>query len=92
MPKFIPSKKYTGVKYSLLSNGDKSYYVVYKIDSRPIQIHIGKESEGINEQFCWQKRNEAINRARFGDDTPIVNGKNKKFTSFDDIANMYFVA
>lgn len=90
MSKFISSKKYTGVKYSLLSNGDKSYYIVYKIDSKPVQIHIGKESEGINEQFCWQKRNEAINKIRFGDNTPIIRGKGKKIVSFDEIANVYF--
>lgn len=90
MPKFIASKKFTGVKYSLLNNGDKSYYIVYKVNNKPIQVYIGKDSEGVNEQFCWQKRNEALNKARFGDDTPIVKGKNKKIISFDEIANIYF--
>ena len=28
---------------------------------------IGKQSEGINEAFCHQKRNDAINNIKFGE-------------------------
>ncbi|MDR2081565.1 MAG: hypothetical protein LBP54_06750 [Campylobacteraceae bacterium] len=75
--KLIKSKKFTGVYHSILSNGDKSYYIIYKLQGKTHRVFIGKESEGINEAFCYQKRNEAINKARFGDDTSIIKYKQK---------------
>ena len=80
MAQFIKSKKFTGVSYSLLKNKDKSYYIAYKVNNKHYRIHIGKQSEGINEAFCNQKRNEAINSAKFGDDSPVV--KTKKNLSY----------
>ena len=89
MAQFIKSKKYIGVIYCLLKNKDKSYYITYKINSKFKRLHIGKQSEGINETFCNQKRNEAINRAKFGDDSPVVKTK-KKSILFSIILNNYF--
>jgi len=88
MSKFIKSKKFTGVIYSVLSNNDKSYYISYKLNGKSNRIHIGKQSEGINEAYCHQKRNEAINQAKFGDDTPVVKTK-KKVVTFDSIAQKF---
>lgn len=89
MSKFIKSKRYTGVIYSLLKNNDKSYYITYKLNDKFTRVHIGKQSEGINEAFCHQKRIEAINSIKFGDGSPVVNTK-KKEKLFSEIAKLYF--
>jgi len=85
---FIKSKKFTGVVYHLLQNKDKSYYIIYKLQGKVHKVHIGKRSEGITEAFCHQMRNDAINRAKFGDDSPVVRTKVKRIT-FDDLAQSY---
>lgn len=89
MAQFIKSKKFTGVIYCLLKNKDKSYYITYKINNKFKRLHIGKQSEGINEAFCNQKRNEAINAIKFGEDSPVVKTK-KKSKPFLEIVNLYF--
>lgn len=88
--KWISSKKYTGVRYKELEDGDRSYQIRYKVNGKLEEIIIGKRSEGINEAFCHQKRNEAINRAKFGDNTPIVKHKAKNYTSIQALADTYF--
>ncbi len=90
MVSFEKSKKFIGVVYKVLKNGDRSYYITYKIAGKFHRIHIGKKSEGVNEAFCHQKRNDAINAAKFGDDTPIVKHKRKKIITLDDLADVYF--
>jgi len=90
MARFVTSKRFTGVKYEELDNKDRSYYITYKINSKTKTSHIGKKSEGITEEFCHQKRNEAINRERFGDDTPIVKFKKKTTATLDELADTYF--
>ncbi len=90
MASFEKSKKYTGVVYTILQNGDRSYYITYKVAGKFNRIHIGKKSEGINEAFCHQKRNDAINAAKFGDDTPIVKYKRKEVITLNDLADVYF--
>lgn len=90
MARFISSGKYTGVKYEVLDNGDRSYYIVYKIAGKSKTVHIGKKSEGINEDYCHQKRSDAINRAKFGDDAPVVKYKKKAIATLDELASLYF--
>lgn len=90
MSAFEKSKKYTGVAYKILANGDKSYYITYKLSGKFHRIHIGKYSEGIREEFCWQKRNEAINNVKFGDNSPVVKHKKRNVTALDELANIYF--
>lgn len=90
MPRFTSSKKFTGVKYEILENDDRSYYIVYKIAGKSKTTHIGKHSEGIREEFCHQKRNDAINRAKFGDDAPVVKYKKKAIATLNEIAALYF--
>lgn len=90
MARFTASGKFTGVKYETLDNNDRSYYIVYKIAGTSKTIHIGKRSEGIAEEFCHQKRNEAINRAKFGDDAPVVKYKKKSVATLDELADLYF--
>lgn len=90
MARFTASGKYTGVKYETLDNNDRSYYIVYKIAGKSKTVHVGKRSEGITEEFCHQKRNEAINRAKFGDDAPVVKYKRKTIATLDELAELYF--
>ncbi|MDD2906525.1 MAG: tyrosine-type recombinase/integrase [Sulfurimonas sp.] len=90
MARFTSSGKFTGVKYETLDNSDRSYYIVYKIAGTSKTVHIGKRSEGITEEFCHQKRNEAINRAKFGDDAPVIKYKKKSIATLDELASLYF--
>ena len=90
MGMFKTSKKFIGVVYKELVNGDRSYYVTYKIANKFKRVHIGKKSEGVNEIFCHQKRNEAINAAKFGEDTPLIKYKHKTIIILNDLAEVYF--
>lgn len=88
--KWINSKKFTGVRYKLLSDSDCSYQIRYKFNGILREEMIGKKSEGITEQYCHQKRNEALNNAKFGDNTPIVKHKKKNVVTFQHLADLYF--
>lgn len=88
--KWVTSKKYVGVRYKLLENSDRSYQIRYKVSDRLKEEVIGKKSEGVTESYCHQKRNEAVNRAKFGDDTPVVKHKAKNYTSVQMLADIYF--
>jgi len=88
--KWVTSKKYAGVRYKLLEKSDRSYQIRYKVNGRLKEEVIGKKSEGVTEAYCHQKRNEALNRAKFGDDTPIVKHKAKNYTSVQMLADIYF--
>jgi integrase len=74
--------------YNTLKNNDRSYYIFYKLNGKTIKVHIGKRSEGVTEAFCHQKRNEAINLAKFGEDESIIKTK-KKPILFDEIAQRF---
>jgi integrase len=87
--KLQKSKKYIGVYYSKLSNGDLAYYIVYKIAGKKITERLGKKSENIDEQFCHQKRNEAINKARYGDNTPTVKYRQKTSITITELIDKY---
>ncbi len=87
---WITSKKFTGVRYKLLENNDRSYQIRYKVNNKLKEEVIGKKSEGITEQYCYQKRNEALNRAKFGDDAPIIKHKRKNFITVQSLADTYF--
>ena len=88
MSEFIKSKKFTGVSHKLLKNKDKSYYISYKMNEKFKRVHIGKKSEGITEAFCHQKRNDAINKLKFGDTDSIIKTK-VKVDTFDTITQRY---
>jgi integrase len=88
--KFVSSKKFTGVRYKELDDGDRSYQIRYKVGRKLCEESIGKKSEGVTEQFCHQKRNEAINKAKFGDNTPTIKYKKRKLITLQDLANVYF--
>jgi len=88
--KWTTSKKFIGVRYKLLEDNDRSYQIRYKINGRLKEEVIGKKSEGITEQYCHQKRNEALNKSKFGDDTPIIKHKKKDFVTVQSLADTYF--
>ena len=75
------SKKYNGVYYNVLKNGDISYSITYK-DENDVKVwkKIGLKSEGVNEPFCFQIRNSIISKIKFGEDIPIKYKKKKKYT------------
>ena len=78
----VTSKKHTGVYYNELNNGDKAYYVRYKVDGKRYDTKIGLHSEGIRENLCKTRRAVLIDEAR--------NGTLKtKEIGFDDLAQMY---
>jgi len=88
MAKYIKSKRFIGVVYSLLQNKDRSYYIFYKVKGKTYRVHIGKKSEGVTEAYCHQKRNDAINKLKFGDTDSIIKTK-VKVDTFDVITQRY---
>ena len=79
MAQRIKSKKYPGVYYRELINGDKSYDITYKLDDKKIWLKVGLHSEGIREAYCHQKRNEIVTKQRLGEELPhIASKKNSK--------------
>lgn len=66
----IRSKKYDGVYYNELQNGDKSYFITYKdINRKNIWESIGKYSNGIREQYCFEQRAQRVNVIKNGEET-----------------------
>ncbi len=83
------SKKFTGIWLNKLLNGDVSFYAQIRDEhGKNKRVKIGKKSEGITEAYCHKKRNELINKIRFGEDDILF--KNQKGQTFDEIANQYF--
>lgn len=86
-----PSKKYKGVYYRELASGDRSYYLIIRIDGKQKRIKIGKKSEGITEAFCYQQKSRIINAEKFGDhQAEILQRVKKKDPTFREIAEDYF--
>lgn len=76
--KLILSKKYSGVYQYTKSNGDVSYYITYKdVNSKLCRVKVGDKSKGINEPYCFQKRNEIINNIRLGNYAPVIKHKKR---------------
>lgn len=77
----LKSKKYTGLYLNHLDDGDISYSVNYKDESRKkVWYTVGKKSQGITEPFANNKRNELLNQIRLGID-PLAG------VTFDSIGN-----
>ena len=83
--------KYEGVFYNELRNGDRSFFIIYKEVGKkgpPITLKIGKESDGITETFCVNKRKEILEISRLGEKQTKI--KNKRVIS--EITTLNFVA
>ena len=69
MSKEIKSKRFEGVYFRELENGDRSYFLRMRIGGKTTRVPIGKKSEGINEAFCAAERIRIINENKFGQAT-----------------------
>jgi len=84
----VKSKKYSGVWLHKLLNGDITYYIQY-IDEhkKNRKIKIGRRSEGISENICFNKRNEILHKIRMGNFSLDIK---KDAPLFDTVAFEYF--
>lgn len=61
------SKRYQGVYWRELSNGDKSYFLRIRLDGKVKRIHLGKKSEGFSEAYANKEKARLINASRYGE-------------------------
>lgn len=93
MAKRIKSKKYTGVYYRELEDGDRVFEFTYKnLEGKKKWIKVGLASHNINESFANRKRIETINKLKLDGDEPDFIKKRKavKKISLNTVANKYF--
>jgi integrase len=88
--RFIKSSpKYDGIYHKVLSDGDLTYYVRYKQGRIAKTVKIGKKSEGVNIAFCHQQRNDIINKAKFGENAPIIKHKQNAGVILKEVVEKY---
>ena len=93
MIKRIKSKKYTGVYYREMLNGDRVFEFTYKdLEGKKRWVKVGLESHSINEAFTNRKRIETINKLKLDGDEPDFIKKRKpvKKIILNTVANKYF--
>lgn len=93
MSKRIKSKKYTGVYYRELANGDRAFEFTYKgLDGKKKWLKVGLQSQNINEAYTNRKRIETINKLKLDGDEPDFIKKRKpvKKLILNSVANKYF--
>jgi len=91
--KRIKSKKYTGVYYRELEDGDKVFEFTYKTtDGKKKWVKVGLQSHNINEAYANRKRIETINQLKLDGDEPnfIKKRKSVKKLILNTVANKYF--
>lgn len=87
--------KFAGVFYrESKTNGkkDKTYYIRFKDTNQKIhEQKVGKFSEGVRENYCYQKRLEIVNKFRLGEE-PHLSKRYKKNSKllFSELADFYF--
>lgn len=85
--------KYEGIFYNELKNGDKTFYIVYKDlkTNRKIDLKVGRESEGITEKFCSNKRKQLLEELRLGEKQTTIKNRRmyKEVATLDMIAEQY---
>lgn len=85
--------KYEGVFYNELKNGDKTFYIVYKDlkTNKKIDLKVGRESDGITEKFCSNKRKQILEELRLGENQNIIKNRRifKEISTLDMIAEQY---
>ncbi|WP_027360816.1 tyrosine-type recombinase/integrase [Desulforegula conservatrix] len=96
--KDIKSKKFNGLYYRELSDGDRTYYALVTIAGKSQRFCLGKHSEGVNLVSANQARIDIINKARYGEEAlstlplTLAKKKKKKIISFADVAGQYIDA
>ena len=89
----VEAPKYEGIFYNELKSGDKTFYVVYKDikTNKKVDLKVGRESDGITEKFCFNKRKQILEELRLGNTQNTI--KNRRFfkevTTLDMIAEQY---
>ncbi len=90
----IKSKRYTGVYYYKLANGDRTFYFSYKNrnDRKMNWVKVGKYSEGMRENIAFKLRSEQLSKILHGDDINAVANKKKikNAITYDKLAKYYF--
>lgn len=87
--KRIRSKRYTGVYILQQNNGDISYSILYKNPEGKNQREtIGLKSEGVSEQYAYNKRIERINLIKHGG-IPSTRSNKKQKIQFYEVWNFY---
>ena len=85
--------KYEGVFYNELKNGDKTFYVVYKDlkTNKKVDLKVGRESDGITEKFCSNKRKQILEELRLGNTQNTIKNRRifKEISTLDMIAEQY---
>ena len=90
LAKETKSKRFQGVYFRELDNGDRTYFLRLRLDGKVKRISIGKKSEGITEQFCNQEKNRILNAHRFGGDAAAQLQKVRRDDpAFEDLLNEY---
>jgi|GEM_PF-1427009 len=89
--------KFPGVFYYELADGDKSFVILYKnpLDQKLHEDKIGKYSEGIRADYCFNKRAEVLHKLRHGDELPQTARKlrlERGGKTFDEIFELYKTA
>jgi integrase len=87
--------KFAGVFYrESKTNGktDKTYYIRFKDTNQQTREHkVGKFSEGVRENYCYQKRLEIVNKFRLGEEPPLLKRyKKSSKLLFSELADFYF--
>lgn len=77
-PKDQPSRRYKGVYYRDLKSGDRSYYLIMRIDGKQRRVSMGRRSEGITEAFCYQQKAHILNTERYGEEEARILQKRRK--------------
>jgi len=93
MSKRIKSKKYTGVYYRELVNGDRVFEFTYKdLEGKKKWLKVGLQSQNTNEAYANRKRVETINKLKLDGDEPDFIKKRKavKKIVLNTVANKYF--
>jgi len=86
----VKSKKYAGIYLHHLVNKDITFYIQYlNEDKKNTKIKVGRKSEGIDENYCFHKRNELINQIRLGENPNLIK---KNGPTFDEVAQKYFIS
>lgn len=93
--KDIKSKKFNGIYYRELLDGDRTYYALVTIAGKSQRFCLGKHSEGVNLTSANQARVDIINKARYGEEAlsilplTLAKKKKKKIVPFSDVAEQY---
>ena len=85
----VKSKKYPGVEYNELQNGDRTYYIRYKSASgKTVRESLGRKSMGITEAYCSKKRNERLLTIKTGGMDPML--ESKMVITLNELSKFYF--